>query len=348
MADFSLFWDPYKTSTYNALFNFIIGNRGGGKSYGAKHFVIKRFIERNEQFVYVRRFDKEMTAVADKFFADISDEYPDKELDYKNGVYFVDGLEAGFAMPLSTSKINKSNSYPRVKTIIFDEFIIDAGAHRYLNDEVAHFLELYETIARMRDVRVFFLANSITMTNPYFLYFDITLPYEKTRQTFFNDGTGKTTTRKQGRQPDYLIELVANPDYIDAKKNTRFGKLIAGTKYSDYAVENVFLRDTNTFIEKRSEQTRNAYNIAYKGFTMGVWIENGTGYHWVSEDHDPSLPVTYSFTTADHDLDTMLVNNIKKYIMLNQLFRAFKYSMLRFDSMTAKNIFYELAKQVPF
>ena len=89
MADFSLFWDPYKTSTYNALFNFIIGNRGGGKSYGAKHFVIKRFIERNEQFVYVRRFDKEMTAVADKFFADISDEYPDKELDYKNGGYFV-------------------------------------------------------------------------------------------------------------------------------------------------------------------------------------------------------------------------------------------------------------------
>ena len=44
------FWDINKTMTYNALFNFIIGNRGGGKSFGAKERAIDNFIKKGEQF----------------------------------------------------------------------------------------------------------------------------------------------------------------------------------------------------------------------------------------------------------------------------------------------------------
>ena len=104
-------------------------------------------------------------------------------------------------------------SYPDVTMIIFDEFIIDKGTYKYLSDEVTCFLEFYETVARIRDVQVFFLSNAITITNPYFLYWNLKMPYN-------SDITCKN---------DMLIQLVANPFFIDMKKNTRFGRLISGT-----------------------------------------------------------------------------------------------------------------------
>lgn len=58
--------------------------------------------------------------------------------------------------------------------IIFDEFIIDKGVYKYLPNEVEYFLDLYETISRLRDVKDLFLC-TITQTNPYFIYFDIEL-----------------------------------------------------------------------------------------------------------------------------------------------------------------------------
>lgn len=56
----------------------------------------------------------------------------------------------------------------------------------YLKNEVFTFLNLLETIGRMRDIRVFMLANSVTITNPYFLFFDIKLPYNSDIATYKN------------------------------------------------------------------------------------------------------------------------------------------------------------------
>ena len=56
----------------------------------------------------------------------------------------------------------------------------------YLKNEVFTFLNLLETIGRMRDIRVFLLANSVTITNPYFLYFDLKLPYNSDIVTYKN------------------------------------------------------------------------------------------------------------------------------------------------------------------
>ena len=84
----------------------------------------------------------------------------------------------GFVLPLSVANILKSTSFNKVSTIIFDEFIIDKGCYRYLANEVEQFLDMVETIARLRDVRVLFLGNAISVTNPYFTYFNLTLPYK--------------------------------------------------------------------------------------------------------------------------------------------------------------------------
>lgn len=64
----------------------------------------------------------------------------------------------GYAMTLSTAQDLKSSNFSNVKYIIFDEFIIEEGQKKtYLKNEVFVFLNLIETIARLRDVRVFLL-----------------------------------------------------------------------------------------------------------------------------------------------------------------------------------------------
>ena len=39
-----MWYDYSKVLSYNAMFNFIIGERGVGKTYGAKKYAINRFI----------------------------------------------------------------------------------------------------------------------------------------------------------------------------------------------------------------------------------------------------------------------------------------------------------------
>ena len=48
------------TLSRDRLFNFVVGPRGVGKTYSAKNRVIKNFINKGEQFVYIRRYDTEL------------------------------------------------------------------------------------------------------------------------------------------------------------------------------------------------------------------------------------------------------------------------------------------------
>ena len=44
----NIFYDINKLLSYNALLSFVVGERGVGKSYGAKKFVAKRFINKHK------------------------------------------------------------------------------------------------------------------------------------------------------------------------------------------------------------------------------------------------------------------------------------------------------------
>ena len=90
--------------------------------------------------------------------------------------FYIDNKVFGYGIPLSTANILKSASFPKVKTLIFDEFLIDNGTYHYLRNEVIQFLDVIETIARLRDVRVILLGNAITISNPYFDFFKLSLP----------------------------------------------------------------------------------------------------------------------------------------------------------------------------
>ena len=81
MKSNSKYWDIDRTLTHNALFYVIVGNRSGGKSFGCKKRAIKNFITKGEQFMYVRRYEKDLKDSAPTFFDDIikTNQFPDYE-----------------------------------------------------------------------------------------------------------------------------------------------------------------------------------------------------------------------------------------------------------------------------
>ncbi|MBR5776172.1 MAG: phage DNA encapsidation protein, partial [Bacteroidaceae bacterium] len=64
MSEKNLWWNPQRTASYNCLFNFIVGNRGAGKTYGALKRNIDKFLRSpkhdRHQFVYMRRLKEEL------------------------------------------------------------------------------------------------------------------------------------------------------------------------------------------------------------------------------------------------------------------------------------------------
>lgn len=298
-----------------------------GKTYGFKKYAIKDFIKNKCQFVYVRRYKEELSDVS-KFFNDIREEFPNVKLEVKGNVFSIDGEVAGYAIALSTSKIKKSVPYPRVNKICFDEFILDKGVYNYLPDEVVYLLELYETIARMRDVKMIFLSNAISITNPYFLFFNIGLPY------------GKNIMRKG----DILIEYVEAEEFTEKKKETRFAKVIEGTAYASYAIENKYLRDNKNFIQKKTPNSNFYFTFIYKGKNYGVWVDYKAGVMTVSEDYDSSCKLVYAITNEDHKPNTLLLKGIKKGVYFKSFVEQYKLGNVRFENMNVKNICQEVIK----
>ena len=323
-----MYYNYDRINSYNACFNFILTNRGYGKSYGAKEQAIKRFLKKGEQFMYVRRYKTELEDRM-KFFDDIRDKFPNHKFEINGKEAKIDGKIAGYFVALSTSQKLKSVPYPFVTTILFDEFIIDKGHLRYLTNEVEVFLDLFETVARKRNnVRAYFLANNISLVNPYFIYFDL-VPRKDERFTIAKDG-------------EIIVELSTNDDFIQEKKNTRFGKIISGTKYSDYSIENKSLRDSETFIEELPlKECKPICHIFLNGQAVQIWINYKRGVFYCN---DKIIDTTESFSLSidDHTNNSLLNGRLLKFNMFNELTKYFQVGKVRFSCQNVKHLMYDI------
>ena len=203
----------------------------------------------------------------------------------------------------------------------------------YLQNEVETFLNLIETIARMRKVRVFLLGNAGNiLTNPYFLYFDLQVPYN-TDIKIYKDGL-------------ILVQYMNNEEYRNKKKNTDFGRLVAGTSYEKFAIENQDNHLNNDFIEKKKGTSRFCFGFIYNGNTFGIWIDNSLGKYFVSKDYDKQSPYIFATTLADHSENTMLLKNIRRYACWKNFIDNYNMANVRFENQKVKNITMDLLKKI--
>ena len=320
---------------------FIVTERGLGKTFGAKLAMLKRFLKTGEQFIYVRRYKTELDSSLVTFWSDLQNNgyFDDLELKVQRNKlltkFTCNGKVCGFAVPLSTSNILKSTAFPKVKYIIFDEFLLwDGGTYRYLKNEVSMFLDLYETVFRLRDGKAIFLGNSInSYANPFFAYFDLDLPYG--------------TEFKSYRDGSILVQYARNSVYRDVKRKTKFGKLIDGTDYGRYAIDNVDMTLNHQFIAKRPEKATFYALLIINSYNVGLW--NGRdGYLYLSDKYEPNTLNKFVFDYTDHTENTIFTS-ARKNPYLNACVQAYKHGFIRFENEKIKsNVISTLNKCISF
>lgn len=164
----------------DAQFKILLGGRNIGKSYATKHDVLKECYQSGKEFIYLRRWDRDIkTQNVLNYFADVDvsgiTDGKYTNIDVFHGViYFhnvdedgkkTDKLTLGYAHALNLNERYKSQIFPRVIYIIYEEFITDEG---YLPDECNKLQNYVSTIFRERSGVVYMVGNTISKLCPYF------------------------------------------------------------------------------------------------------------------------------------------------------------------------------------
>ena len=172
-----------------AHYNLIIGERSNGKTYGTLLHCLEMYTKYGYQAAYIRRMQEDFVGkrgsglfqplVTNKEIERLTNGEWDNVYYYASRWYLCkykegkkgqervtdsDPFMYGFA--ISQMEHEKGTGYPRVKNIIFDEFITRQA---YLRDEFVLFMNTLSTIIRSRDdVKIFMLGNTVNKYCPYF------------------------------------------------------------------------------------------------------------------------------------------------------------------------------------
>lgn len=329
-VDTSIYYDPNKMLSYNRILNFVIGARGIGKTYGLKKHVINRAIKHGKQFIYLRRYKSEIRGKLNNFFNDIKDEFPDVELKVKGRNFYADDKLIGYTLVLSSWQSEKGNAYPKVETILYDEFLREKDNSGYIPNEPSALLNLMDTVFRNRDnVRCICLSNAVSIVNPFFVYFKIVPNIE----------------RRFNKNESILVEIPDSKDFTDVRKKSKFGKLVDGTDYADMAIENDFVNDSSVFLERKTPESKYQFTMIHEGLTMGVWVDVERATMYMSPEHDPSSKKVYCLTTDDlREGVTLLKGAFNKNLYTVKMMNAFKQGQLRFDNQRIRTVAYDMFK----
>jgi hypothetical protein len=317
----------------NRILSFVIGNRGGGKTFNVQYFALRDFINKGNKFIWLRRYNSEINQIKNKWCSqDLRNKFPEHEITFRGNNILIDDKQCGLMVALSTSQRLKSIDFSEYNKIIYDEFLIDKGSLRYINSEVDLYLEFFETVNRLSDrVRGIFIANAISIVNPYFKYFNI-----------------KPNVDQRFTMNEHVaIELYKDEDFINAKKKTKFGRMINNTSYGEYAIDNKFLRDNYSLIcERPKEKLIYSLTINYNKSLYGVWLCLGKTKDSLYIDDMIEKECDRSITISMEELDEKCkfknYDGLKPHIV--QLKYMFNEGKVNFNSIQTKKDFFEIVK----
>jgi predicted AAA+ superfamily ATPase len=109
-----MYYDYNDILSRNAMINFILTNRGLGKTYGIKKKFINNFLKKGEQFVYVRRYKTEFKKIL-TFFDDIADQFPNHSFKCTKNFAYIDDKVCGYFIPLSTAKMRSQQHIQKLQ-----------------------------------------------------------------------------------------------------------------------------------------------------------------------------------------------------------------------------------------
>lgn len=285
--------DISKILQYRQPFNFIIGGRGTGKTYGA----LKNAYETDTRFMLMRRTQAQCDLINKPEFnpykavcEDISADIKVKSVSKYNAIIYEDlGEELepktlGYTCALSTIANMRGFDASDVKLLIYDEFIPERH-ERVLKNEGTAFLNAYETINRNRELKnqeplqVLCMANAFNIANAIFLELGLVGTAEKMQQ--------KNQELYIDKTRGILIAMLNNSKISKKKSDTVLYRLSSGS-YADMALSNDFAYNDDSGIKS---MPLSEFKLLCTVGEISIYKHKSKRQFYISEHRSGTAPV---------------------------------------------------------
>lgn len=313
-------------------------NRTGGKTTYFGRLCVKRFIEKNEKFMLLYRFNYEVNDVSDKFFKDIQGlffkDYAMESEKRASGIYhelYLINLEndtrvsCGYAVSMnSADQIKKySHLFSDVERIVFDEF--QSETNHYCADELRKFLSIHTSVARgqgeqVRYVPVYMLSNPVSLINPYYVEMGISARLRSDTKFLKGDG--------------FVLEQGFVENASEAQRESGVNRAFANNKYVAYSAESVYLNDSQSFIEKPSGKCTYICTIKYMDTEYAIKEYAEEGIVYCDDRVDETFKYKIAVTTSDHNVNYVMLKKNDIFFMNMRYF--FERGCFRFKDLRCK------------
>ena len=282
--------DIEKILSYKMPFNFIVGGRATGKTYGA----LKYAYESHTRFILMRRTQAQTDLINKAEFnpykainQDLGTDIQVKSISkYNSKIYepAEDGEQLlGYTCALSTISNLRGFDASDCRLLVWDEFIPEKH-ERPIKGEGAAFLNAYETINRNRELKgddplqVLGLANAFNIANPVFLELGLVGRCEKMKnadQELFID-----------KERGILLVLLQHSRISKAKADTALYRLSSGS-YNDMALSNDFIYNNADNIKA---QALKEYKLLCSVGEISIYRHKSKREYYVSEHRTGTAP----------------------------------------------------------
>lgn len=334
-----------KPLSYGRHFIAITGKRSTGKSTGTSLYILMNYLETGKGWIYTRRTKDEMDVTAPTWFDNaveilnsyITDKADKIKVEYQGGTYYVNGIEAGIAIPLSLQQKYKSTNLSFADFIIYDEFIAFEGTG-YLGGatnplkEFRAILSLFQSTDRTvgkafrNEVVIIALGNNDSLFNP--LYMGLGVDKFIRTDTHFLAPKGEEWVVMQMKSED-AEEAEAYKDSVGYK--------LSDERTRDYAYENLSKEETakTTFVQKITTPLKQLCNLHFDGYDMIMSVNYREGFVYISRGHVEGMP-DYALTVADHRPNYTLTLHGGNQGYLGLLRQMYDTGAIRFENLKCK------------
>lgn len=175
---------PYIKKYPSAEIYMFFGGRSNGKTFSTLKFLLKRYRDHGERFVYLRRWadDVKQFQCDTLFKPELVEEIfgPEYEIKYRNHVFSLchtyenekgkevtDKEPIAYSVAISESHHIKGTNFIDTKWIFFDEFI--EMSNKELAGEYNKYEQVISTVKRTNKIKIIMCANPISKYSSYFV-----------------------------------------------------------------------------------------------------------------------------------------------------------------------------------
>lgn len=311
----------------------ITGNKSAGKTTSILLEGLKDWKENGREMLLIYREKNEITS-ANMLFEDVLEQYPEygEKMTIKQcaaGLFcqlFLDDTPFGFAVTMF--KFDKLKKYSPVfrntYTALFDEIQLEDG--RYLKDEPSKLMGVLMAVARgggkqSRPMKLYLLGNTVSLMNPYFIYFGI---YKRLKpNTHFMRGKG------------WVAEFLLNESAQKAIENNPLFKAFKDDSYFQYSTESKYMYNTDEFIMKPSGKSKYLFTLIVDGSEYAIRDYFEQGKIAFTRDVDKQYKFRICISSQDHNENTILVR--RNSYLVEMVREAYEAGVLIFSDLGAKN-----------